>query len=115
MTRDKVAAKPAGGKPAPTGARPVQHTTTVRFDADAWDAITRHARRLGIPRAAVIRAATVAELVRREERDRHDRATFGTEIEALHERVRRLERVLLGRVRHDARHPRQTHTQTTPR
>jgi hypothetical protein len=77
--------------------RPTLHATCIRFDIDAWEAITRHARRLGIPRAQVIRAATAAELIRRDERDRQNHATLGADIEALHERVRRLERAIVGR------------------
>lgn len=38
------------------------HTTSVRFDADTWAALCADADRLGIPRAAYIREATLLRL-----------------------------------------------------
>lgn len=61
------------------------HTTTVRFDADAWEAICREADRLGVPRSMFIREATTARIARCEQH---------TELRELTDRVDRIERRL---------------------
>lgn len=38
------------------------HTTTVRFDADAWAALSAEADRLGVAKATYIREATLARV-----------------------------------------------------
>lgn len=72
-------------------------TTTVRFDADTWSAIQQHARRLGVPRAAFIRDAARAEVVRLAEREHVARNTFGADLEHLKLRVTRIEQWIGGR------------------
>ena len=57
-------------------------TTTVRFDEDEWEDLSRECRRLGIAKAAYIRAAT---------RDRVVGSQYRGAVAQLHVRVMRLE------------------------
>lgn len=61
------------------------HTTTVRFDADAWEAICREADRLGVARSMFIREAPTARIARCEQR---------SELRDLADRVEHIERRL---------------------
>lgn len=84
------------------------HTTTVRFDADLWRRLCAIADRLGVARAALIRAA-VREYVARIERE--DRLTLVegqldglmSTVGSMAGRLRRVEQYaknLAGRLRH---------------
>jgi len=64
-------------------------TTTVRFDAETWEAIEREARRRGMSKAALIRDATVAQLAR-VEAAALVRAELSAELEALGDLRRRV-------------------------
>lgn len=69
---------------------PRLHTTTVRFDADAWEQVGVHADRLGLARSAFIRDATQARIARCEVHD---------EIRQLHDRIDRLEQFVTRAIR----------------
>jgi hypothetical protein len=84
----------------PTGAvtrAGVMHMTSIRVDVETWDRATIEARRRGLSRAAFIRDAIRDELTRTVERDHIAHASFGAELNGLHERVRRIEHWIGGR------------------
>lgn len=69
------------------------HVTTARFDADLWSAVVEQARRLGVARAQLIRAAVREYVARLEFEDR---------ISLVEGRLARVERVLVQVARQDA-------------
>jgi hypothetical protein len=64
------------------GPAPHMHTTTVRFDDDEWQDLSRECRRLRIAKAQYIRSAT---------RDRIAGGQYRGAVQQLHVRVVRLE------------------------
>jgi hypothetical protein len=69
------------------------HTTTIRFDADTWGGVGRHAERFGMSRGEFVRNAVVGELARREAREQlAAERPLGDEVELIKRRIEVLTR-----------------------